>query len=250
MFLDFREMYESGIAFWAGEYVGLYPYPANAVFALFALLPFNISLIIWTMVAALALLDTFGRRATYWVLYAPIAFTFCSGQTDLFFLWLMKLGTGPALALMLFKPQLLLFAVPEMLKMDRRDFVKFVAVVVIVFGLPTILRPSWPFEWVERVLEAHETQQRMVTLIGYPLLAAVFVVARHDWKNVWTVANPRCLYVYDLTMLAGRSLWLVPASWVLFAVSAVIGNSFVMAFLGVFYSRMGEEDELSTRLDQ
>lgn len=248
MFLDFREIYGFGKAVWDGQYIGPYPYPTTLFFALFALLPYNYALALWITLSGVALVATFGRRAPYWVAFAPIVLTLAQGQVDLFLLFLMHTDEAPALGLMWLKPHVAVFALPKMLKKEKIWGV--LAMVVILFGIPTIARPSWVFEWVERVIAQQESGVRLTTLIGYPIVALVIIILRKDWKTWWTVANPYCLFPYDLTLLAGRSVWLVPISWALFLLSIKINNPSIVALLGVFYSRTGAELEKITNCDK
>jgi hypothetical protein len=232
MFLDFDMLYKAGEDFWNGIYTINYPYPAVFFFALLALMPRDVALALFLSLSAIALIDIFKRRAVLWAAYAPIVFTFATGQVDLLFFWLAKTSTPISLGLMLLKPQLAMFVLPQML--NRKNLRGVIVTAACLFIAPTLIRPLWVVEWVRNIIAISAGDPRQTTLLVYPVVAAVVIAVRRDWKSVWASANPRLLHVYDLTMLAGKSLWMIPASWALFLIGLQLNQQWLITLLAIF----------------
>lgn len=232
-------MYDSGAALWQGRYTGLYPLPMNGLFALLALLPRQVALML-LMFAGLALfVAAFRRKALVWIFFQPVLAGLWLGQCDLLFLWLLRHGSGISLALMTLKPQLFPLAIPALLAPSgRAKWKPFGLTCLALYGPATIIRPSWIIEWVRQCNDGRVDWTGSTTILAYPLVGAVVLLAaaaafKLDWRAVFWSANPTIRW-YDFTLMAGRSLWLIPASWVLWGATQMLaGNPSPVAVLGL-----------------
>jgi len=73
---DFAQLYQSGADLWQGKYTGLYPLPANGLFALLALLPYPVAFGLLAFVG-LALFVATLRRATRVGTWLPRVYMHC-----------------------------------------------------------------------------------------------------------------------------------------------------------------------------
>ena len=234
---DFAQLYQSGDDLWRGQYTGLYPLPTNGLFALLALLPYRVAITLITFAGLALFVAMFRRRSFVWLLFQPVVSTLMLGQIDLIWLWLLRHGSPVALALMTLKPQLFPLAIPALLA-DRAKWRPFALACLMLYGPVTIIRPSWPMEWLRACNDGRLEWYGSTTilwnpLIGFVALLAVAALVRLDWRAVFWACNPTLRW-YDFTMLAGGSLWLIPLSWVLFvATQGLGGNPGPIAFLGI-----------------
>jgi hypothetical protein len=97
-----------------------YPLPLYLIFVPLAGLPLPVARIVWSAIEMLILVAVLRRRAVTVLLFVPVFLTFLMGQIvipmlGLFALLRSGLFGGFALALLLLKPQLVLFLTPWML---------------------------------------------------------------------------------------------------------------------------------------
>jgi hypothetical protein len=247
---DFNALYDSGAALWHGRYVGLYPLPLNGLFALLALMPRQVALVALTVAGLALFVAEFRRRALMWIFFQPVLAGLWLGQCDLLFLWLLRHASGVSLALMTLKPQLFPLAIPALLAPSGREKWKSFGLACLgLYGPVTIVRPSWIAEWVQRFNDGRvDYWYGSTSVLAYPLIGAVVLLAaaaafKLDWRAVFWSCNPSLRW-YDFSLMAGGSLWLIPASWVLWvATQALGGNPSPVAWLGLveLVVRKGEE---------
>lgn len=253
MLFDFQVLYAAGQALLAGqspygvEYF-FYPLPAAYFFALWALLPYPISLALWWLASAVVLVVVARRAAWMWFLFPPVIANFLTGQVDLFILglWALALrGSAAALALVTLKPQLGLVIVPYMLwrwRYERQRLAIFCATVVLIYGLPTAVWPGWIGEWLRHTRPLDYAMSVAPTLFGMyslgswtlPLvvLLAVFILWL-VWKRGSDAVNCAGLLVnpvihpYDFALMVGPAWrWrTLLAGWIGWLVFLVTGDA-------------------------
>lgn len=245
-FGDLRAFIALGESARMGGYDGLYPYPFALVWAILSLIPYPILLAALIVISAGILIALFKRRAFVWLLYAPILYSFSFGQLSVIWLGLMNVGTGLSLALLTLKPQVFVIALPVLADrwpQVRRSFLAWCAVLY----LPSFLiRPTWPAEWLQlttgdgrgtsgmsaSVWSASPALAIVLAIALFILLIMRWPLARHAWQVITTMFNPAVL-VHDYTMLAGASLWLIPASWLVLALVLATRQGWPFAVLGL-----------------
>lgn len=234
---DFNALYDSGIALWHGQYTGLYPLPANGLFALLALLPRQSAFALAMFVGLTLFVVTFKRQALLWMFFQPILASLWLGQLDLIWLWLLRQASPVSLALLTLKPQLFPLALPALLS-DRSKWRPFALACLGLYGSATIIRPTWPLEWLRQCNDGRLDWVGSTTILAQPMIGIVLllvasVLMRLDWRAVFWSCNPTLRW-YDFTLLAGGSLWLIPLSWLAWGLTQMVyGNPWPVALLGL-----------------
>lgn len=234
---DFNVLYDSGLDLWRGQYTGLYPLPINGLFALLALLPSPVSFILFSIVGLALFVAVLRRRALAWILFQPVLVGLYLGQLDLIWLWLLTRASPVSLALMTLKPTLFPMAIPVLLA-DRAKWRPFSLACAVLYGPITLIRPSWPLEWMRAISDRGVNWHSSATIlgdssiIGFAVLLICAALIRLDWRSVFWSVNPAIRW-YDFTLMAGSSLWLIPVSWVLYGIAWTTGNPSPIAFLGL-----------------
>lgn len=234
---DFDQFYNSGADLWRGVYSGLYPLPVNGLFALLALLPRQVALMLVTFVGLALFVATFKRQALVWIFFQPVLAGLWLGQLDLIWLWLLRQASPVALALMTLKPQLFPLALPTLLA-DHTKRKPFALACLALYGPITIIHPTWLLEWLHQCNDGRLDWAGSTTILAQPVIgfSALLVVAalmRLDWRAVFWSANPTIRW-YDFTLLADGSLWLIPLSWLAWGMTqAMHGAPWPIALLGL-----------------
>lgn len=234
---DFNALYDSGAALWRGQYIGIYPLPINGLFALLALLPRPIALVVITIAGLMLFVASFRRYALAWMFFYPILTCLWQGQFDLMWLWLLRHGSPVALALLTLKPQLFPLALPALLA-DHAKWRPFALACAALYGPVTLVRPTWPLEWLAQLNDGRLGWYSSSIVLEYPLagfaiLLAVAALVRLDWRAVFWTCNPTLRW-YDFSLLAGGSLWLIPLSWVAWGMTQALGgHPAPVAILGI-----------------
>ena len=221
---DFNEAMRIGLAFWRGEYIGSYPLPMNAIFALLAMLPRWLALALVMFVSLALFVAAFKRQTLLWLFFQPVLAGLWLGQLDLIWLWLLRHASPVSLALLTLKPQLFPLALPALLS-DRAKWRPFILTCLALYGPVTIIRPSWPLEWLRNANDgrldwAGSTTILAVPMVGIILLLAASALTRLDWRGIFWTCNPTLRW-YDFTLLAGGSLWLIPLSWLAWGMTQI-----------------------------
>jgi len=236
MFFDFQIFLHSGRDLWAGQYTGLYPLPMNGLFALLALLPPHIALLILCGVGLALFVATLKRDALIWVFYWPILSNLWLGQVDLMALWLLRHGSPASLALLTLKPQLFLLAIPQLVR-NREIWKPFFIWTALLYLPITLIRPSWIFEWLAHMndgrLDGGLTALTQIPVLAFVILAGLAATNRLTLKRIFWAMNP-LLRWYDFTMRAGETRWLIPLSWAAWWVCKQLGgNPWPISLLGL-----------------
>ena len=233
---DFNQFYQWGQELWLGKYTAIYPLPIVGLFGLFSITPQWVSAGILSGCSLILFILLFKRKSLLWVLYIPILQVLVSGQLDLLFLALYKLETPLSLALMTLKPQLFVFALPNLICKPLKFWRKFILWCIVLYLPVTLARPTWVVEWLHNMDDGRLSSMNGATLLAFPaslvLLAIIPVLKNAKLQPFLLSLNPG-LRGYDYTLLSGTSLWLIPASWILQGVCNSIGAGWPLAILGV-----------------
>lgn len=233
---DLDDFIRFGESLISGTYIPRYPLPMQGIFVVLALLPRPVDIALIIGLSLFALLNIFKRRTPLWIMYAPILQCLATGNLDVLALWLMLRASPVSLALLTLKPQLFLFALPSLIQ--RREMWRpFIAWCALLWGLPTLLRPQWIGEFIGGASDGRIESGTSASLWPVPLLALMLIVyliiaRRFVWRVIASSLNP-LLRAYDYTMLAGASLWLIPASWLCVWLMWQVCAAWPMALLGV-----------------
>jgi len=216
-FLDFTVLYQTGKDLWNGLYTGLYPLPANGLFALWALFPEWATLAALLITSLALFVAVFKRKALLWVFYVPVLQVLWMGQIDLLSLWLLAHFSPVSLALLTLKPQLFILAIPLLLK--RKELWKpFVAWCAVLYVPITLVRPTWILEWIRQMndgrLSSVSDSFWQVPLLAIIVLVTLIVTRKISFNVLYWCFNPTLRW-YDFSLLAGKSYWLIPASWII-----------------------------------
>lgn len=234
---DLDEAMRIGWELWQGQYVGSYPLPMNAIFALLALLPRWLALALVMFVGLALFVAMFRRQALLWLFFQPVLAGLWLGQFDLIWLWLLRHSSPISLALLTLKPQLFPLALPVLLS-DRTKWRPFALACLALYGPATLIRPAWPLEWLRQVNDGRlgwtgSTTILAVPMIGIVLLLAASALTRLDWRAIFWTCNPTLRW-YDFSLLAGSSLWLIPLSWLAWGLTQIVhGYPWPVALLGL-----------------
>lgn len=140
-----------------------YPLPTLFLFVPFAVLPYPFALAAWLFVCLLVFVVTLKRRALLWVFFTPTLQAFGSAQVSPLILGVMPLlriqrSLELVIAVALFKPHIILFAVPFLWvagTLPLRTLAKGMA----IYGLCTIpaflLMPDWVPRWLFQAVYGH-----------------------------------------------------------------------------------------------
>jgi len=238
LFSDYAVFYRIGQEFWQGQYSSLclYPFPMVFFFAVLALFNPAVGLAALTLTSLTIVVFTFKRWALAWIFYVPILNTIAAGQIDLIMFTLWRWSTPLSLALLSLKPQLFILAIPKLMS-DRALLKKTALWIGILYGLPTLLYPGWVVQWLGQMNDGRIGSGFNAVLYSVPV-AAFMVVAgltfarRWHWSTVATSFNP-FIRAYDYTLLAGVSLWLIPASLATWVMMHALGSAWPVSLLGV-----------------
>lgn len=220
---DFWDWYNCGLQLWQGQYTSVYPLPMMGWFALYTLLPGWLSGTLVTLTSLAILVALTRWRAFLWLTYTPFVHLFTIGQIDMLFLGLYTIGSPVALALMTLKPQLLVLALPKLLRFDHAQRKQFALWVLALYGPITLVRPTWVFEWYQNIasirLAAVSTagvwsQPVLLLLMLVPFAVARWRQRRLNYYGALLTLHPAIL-PYDYCFLIGHSLWLIPLSWLI-----------------------------------
>jgi hypothetical protein len=133
-----------------------YPLPFAYFLAILALLPQQVSLLLWLALNIGLLILAFRREFWKWLPYAPFLHLLSSGQMGFLF-WSLERGMSSTwrtpifAALITLKPQAAIILLPwhilGWLRFDRKTALRFLLATGIIWGLPLTWSPEWPIEW-------------------------------------------------------------------------------------------------------
>lgn len=224
-----------------------YPLPTLFLFLPFAAFPYPIARAIWFGLLLLAFVVTLRRRALWYILYVPTLQAAYLGQVDLLLLPLVAAattgrlaGTGPAMAILTLKPQLIWLYLPLwFVYAPARERRAFLLVAGGLWGASLLAWPAWSLEFLSTTRPLSQAAYASPSLWAggllpwwtlVPLAAALVYVSRNRFAAL-TAANP-ALISYDLVILLPRAKWwLVPLSWLTQAASLQFGAAWPHALL-------------------
>lgn len=224
----------------------VYPPATCLFFAVFALLPQNLSWILWLVSNVLLFMwmvvkKKNGINSFFWLGYTPLLFTFISGQVDFFLFWLSSFLEKDqwyvpfVAALITLKPQIALIVLPvfilDWLLHKRKILFTWVLFCSILHGLPLIWDAGLYERWwmvISNRANSYQTASPglfSLTEIGLSLPVIILVSialvifglflgkAKSIQANL--LALPFGTW-YNSTFLVGTAPWqlIVPCSWV------------------------------------
>lgn len=246
-----------------------YPLPTFFLFIPFVAVPLPWARGIWTVIEFLIFVTVLRQRALFVVLFMPVFLAFLMGQTvipllGVFVLLRSGLYGGLAMALLMLKPQLVIFVMPWLLwrwwQTDRQQIAWFGLTVMGMAIVAFAVQPDWISRWLavsgERVrAPISPSVWGVLSFLPAPLWivsAGLVTVGAFIWAwhksnldllvAVGMLVNP-ILISYDLTFLTvmirswyfGLAMTLL--SWFCFAMSAWQLNerAFVLVTLAVIF---------------
>lgn len=208
-----------------------YPPAASYLFALFALVPFEIAYIGWLFVN-LSLLYIISRKyGLRWISFLPVIFVLIAGQVDLILVALIPFlslkGWRPAIAaaIITLKPISAFVILPwfliRWLAKDRSSFGKFLFATSAVHIWPLFIRPSVIFDWIVTIFRSgtgHYYGGIGVWLLGsipawllvlVSLSLAIFALLTHlpeKSRTLLALANPYAMFYHTVYLVGESSL--------------------------------------------
>ncbi len=255
---DFSIFWAAGNAILAGQSPYdvahfYYPLPFAYFLAIFALLPKQISLILWLALNVSLLMLAFRREFWNWLFYAPFLHMLSAGQSGFLF-WSLERAIGshwrtPIIAaLITLKPQAALILLPwhilGWLRHDRKTALRFLLAIGLIWGLPLIWRPRWPIEWWNSlpsnfVLSAANTPGVFSLTKLFPALfpialivaALVFVWGQFQSKEIGRaaalLASPFGLFFSTIALIGCAPARLMTPASLIAVVLSIITESFI-----------------------
>lgn len=223
MYNDYFAFLKTGTDWWAGNYTGLYPLPSVGIFAALTLIPWQVGYYGLATLGLFSMLVRLKRAVPLWVAYIPILQVILIGNLDLVWwgLWTTKLPI--AYALLTLKPQLMLFAIPEMIRWTRRQKLSWLGWVAALWLPSWLVRPGWVGEWIASV--ANYAPHISSNLFAAPL--GILIGGLLAIPLVWWITKrrpsfrPAALFLnpginsYNYALLSGQAHWIIiPASWI------------------------------------
>ena len=148
------------------------PYPLALLLAPLALLPFGVAYGIWTALK-LALLARISDRWSFLraLLFLPVAFDLWQGQLDLLVVLVASRLNWIGAVVCTLRPQLALWIIPFLAwtwwKQKRHDqYWKSLLGILVLFGLSTLIEPSWWSSWINAGSVAWEYNAQAASLFG------------------------------------------------------------------------------------
>ena len=235
-FSDLNQLYLSGLLLRSGEYQSLYPLPTVGFFALLSLVPFWVACLIVVVLSLLAMVSVLRWRAVLWVLFVPTLQVLMAGQVDILIWWLMMRCSAVALALATLKPQLFIFAIPQLLS-NRKLWKPFIGWCMVLYIPITLIRPMWIFEWVSMMNDGRIGGGTSASAWSAYWLFALIGVAlvlgkKHRWKMLSLSANP-AVRPYDYSLLMGTNWLLIPISYGAQYLCNLIGSAYPATLIGI-----------------
>jgi hypothetical protein len=247
MAYDFGSFYNAAMCFIQGQSpyscAGFfYPLPTLFLFLPFTAFPYPIARALWWLILLTAFVLTMKRRALWFMLYIPALQAFYLGQLDLLLFPLIAIATGPAMALLTLKPQLIWLYLPLWLYISSpRQRRAFLLVLSILWGASFVAWPLWPLDFLATTRRLSQAAYASPSLWGgsylpWPLVIGLGLLllrfARDKWAAV-TAINP-AIIAYDLTILLPKAAWwLVPLSWLTQYLSNLVGIAMPHVLLAV-----------------
>ncbi len=167
-FFDFHYYWQAALALVQGQnpYAipgECYPLPSLYMFIPFAFLPYETAALFWVIISLVVFVFVLKRTAMLWAFFVPSLQAFLSAQLEPFLLGVFPLlvrqrGMAIVVALLLLKPNIIVFAVPLLYAcraISRRDL--FAAgLTYALFSIPAFLfMPDWPLQWLRNSLSSH-----------------------------------------------------------------------------------------------
>ena len=241
-----------------------YPLPAAYIFAIFALLPIEISFGVWIGVNLAFLILIFKKDFWQWLLYTPLLHQFSSGQIELL-LWFMERGIGRNWkgailgALITLKPQaaviLLSWHLVNWIRYDRKTFFRWLLLTIILWGSPVLWSPNWILEWwnstyginvisvqnspsLFSLLKLSESLLLPIILISIAVYFLGIFRNKEISRACATLASPVDLFYSTLALIDTAPPWvLVPVS--LFSVILVLITKTFIPFILLSFAVLG-----------
>ncbi len=172
----------------------VYPPITCFFFTVFAILPKQVSWVIWLVINVLIFVSMGYKKqkriSTFvWIAYTPLFFTFVAGQLDLFIFWLSSFLTkdnrfSPLIAAFItLKPQLALIVLPavflDWFLFNKKKFVIGVLLCIFLQGLPVLYDSTLFSKWMASLTSRAELYQTSspglfsLTEVGLPVFVLI-----------------------------------------------------------------------------
>jgi hypothetical protein len=225
MYQDYFWFLEYGWDWRVGIYTGPYPLPALGLFTALSYIPWEIGYFGLAALGLFCIVVRLKRSAPVWSAYIPILQVMLIGNLDLVWwgLWTTRLPI--AYALMTLKPQLMPFALPEIIRWKRREKLTWLGWTAALWLPCWVVRPGWFGEWMQKLTQFDRITEHWASnlwnapvwiliggLIAIPLVWWI-TKRRPSFRPLMLFLNPG-INSYDYALLAGNAHWIIiPASW-------------------------------------
>lgn len=255
---DFSILWDAGQAVLQGQDPYTVPhffYPIHVayIWAVFALLPTQVSFWIWISLNLGLLVLIFRKTFWQWLLYVPILHMMSSGQVDLF-LWSLETGMQRSWrgvfwgAMITLKPQAALLLLPwhllDWLYHDRKILLRWGMATILLWMAPLIWYPNWIAVWLNAapsytILSASNTPGLFSLLRLYPALwlalasiaLVIFVWGQFQSKEIARAAavfsSPLGLFYSVMALLGCAPAWILTPLSLLSAFLSLMTNTFI-----------------------
>lgn len=253
--IDALHFWQAGAKLLAGQspYGVDFAYPVIVAYflALLTWMPVIEFQIVMLVGNALVLVALVGKRAPLWVAYAPILSILLYGQVDLLLVWLesrLKDNKRSAFwaAVITLKPQLALILLPPHLWRWRktRTGLWFLLFAAALWGLPFIIYREWIGDWFHALaiapsgrVASSPSLWAVLNIWALPLVIALawWMVRKQQWSRpaaelALPVGGP-----YSAVVLTGVTLWLIPLSWLPFALGDFYSQAWILPLAALIY---------------
>ena len=245
-----------------------------------ALLPQQVAFFLWLFINLVILIVCLRRPFWKWLLYLPMIHLFSSGQVELLW-WAMERAInrgwrGAILgALMTLKPQaaviLLSWHLLDWLRNDRRTLVRWLVLTVLLWGIPTLLSPSWLGDWRANLptstwQESAGNAPGIFSLLRlapgiWPILlviaAAIFIWGQFQSKPIARaaamLASPVGLFYSTLALVDTAPAWLLVPASIIATILSMLTNTFIgfaaLPVIVIIWHRYHPQPELPKKIE-
>lgn len=159
------------------------------------------------------------RRAHWMLLSLPFIFGMIMGSLDVF-LWVpARLFGGWGLSLLTLKPQLGLLFIPIQLlnwwfdEGQRRNIVNFLIATLLLWGIPTVIKPSWVTDWLDALPTLSSRMHSAASFSGFSILTGWEWAYILLFGVVFTIILVRRSQAFYVAAAFSPSIW--PSDWVI-----------------------------------
>lgn len=159
------------------------------------------------------------KKRSHWVLLSlPFIFGMTMGSLDLFLLVPARFLGGWGLSLLTLKPQLGMLLIPIQLmdwwqKKKYRDILNFFTATVLLWGIPTLINPTWLQEWWNALPPIRSRMDSAASISGFVALTGGAWVYILLFGIVFGLVLFKRSQAFYLIAAFSPSIW--PSDWVI-----------------------------------